>query len=1049
MRTERQILAEAKAAHNHPTYATMAFVMGCGVQGEGAGSHVLDEHGRRFLALFDQYGNQSFGYSHERIVAAAREQLATGRLNSTKIMFEPEQIRLTERLSRLTGGRLPYSYLANSGGETIDNALKLARAATGRPGFVTAADCFHGKTFAALSASGRAEHAALFSPFLERFRQVPFGDAASLARAVDGDTAAVLLEPVQAEGGVIVPPPGYLAEARRICTEAGALLILDEMQTAFGRCGTFFAFEQSGITPDLVCIGKAFGGGVLAISAVLGTERAWTSLRRLPSTFGSSLGGNPLSCRVGLESIEIASDPAFLRDVGEKARVIDGRLADLAARFGDLISAHRGVGMMHGLEFRDEALAGSALGLLLERGVTSTYSLYNPRVLRVQPPLVISRPDLDQGLDTLEGVLATVSGRREQIALTAAATVAPLVRTVRLDRSAGDVLASLRARPRLLDPFASRPRDRAPAGTDPEFAGTLGHDVVIWADRVEPREDGVALVAEPCWLWRRLERSVTVTPAPDGCTVEIRVDWDTGSGAYEGMLGGHIGGFVARRLTELAASLRPLRLAELAERYAANTTASVVEIDAGGNRRAVTHAELGALARTRADELAAIGVRAGHVIGIRARNGIDWVVWDLAAISLGAVLKAFPDDMPLTDPDDVLKEHELALLVADDAPPGHPSVVAVDGDLTGCQSTGAAPLEAGDLHSLVYSSGTSGTLKGLRISARGSEYVVNRFIDAFDATERDRHLIFLPLANYQQRMSVYCCLWIGADLVLAPYQRVFAALRSERPTFIIAPPVFYDAALQLFGKTGAGVSLGEFLGGGIRFMITGMAPIRRQTLDRFWAEGVHLLEAYGMNECGMVAWNTPDAYRVGTVGRLFDPDAVTFLPDGELHVNRPNPQSLGYFGVADDVAAEVFRADGAIATGDLGHLDADGYLTLVGRKKDVIALGSGRKVHPAEIEAAFAGLDGIAELIIVPTPRYNRLGAIITPDGPGDEAQRTAIRARIEEVNRGLDAHRRVASVVFSERPLHGDPRFMTANMKLSRPLAAGFFARTTAGSAE
>jgi putrescine aminotransferase len=553
MRTERQRLAESKAAHNHPVYATMAFVMGCGVQGEGRGSYVVDEHGRSFLALFDQYGNQSFGYSHERIVAAVREQLDTGRLNSTKIMFEREQIWLTERLAGLTGGRLPYAYLANSGGETIDNALKLARAATGRSGFVTAVDCFHGKTFAALSASGRPEHAALFSPFLERFTQVPFGDLAALERAVDGRTAAVLLEPVQAEGGVIVPPPEYLREVRRLCTEAGALLILDEMQTAFGRCGTFFAFEHFGITPDLICVGKAFGGGLLPISAVIGTEAVWQALRALPSTFGSSLGGNPLSCRVGLEAVEIASEPGFLQAVRDKAEVLDQRLAAMAARFPELVRAHRGIGMMHGLEFHDEVLAGTVLGLLLEERVTSAYSLYNPKVLRVQPPLVISDADLDHGLDILEKTLGAVGAHIERLASAEVESTAPITRVLESERPAPEVLALLRARPRLLDPFALRPEAEVLAGVDPRFAGTLGHDLVVWADRVEQREDGVALSAEPCWLWRRLERTVSVLPAAagSGCTVRVHIDWDTGSGSYEDLLGGRIGFFIAQRLAEL------------------------------------------------------------------------------------------------------------------------------------------------------------------------------------------------------------------------------------------------------------------------------------------------------------------------------------------------------------------------------------------------------------------------------------------------------------------------------------------------------------------
>ncbi len=556
MRTYRQVLAEVKAAHNHPTYSKMSFVMGCGVQGVGTGSSVLDDGGRSYLAMFDQYGNQSLGYSHPRIVAAIRDQLDTGVLNSTKIMFEEVQIRLTERLAELTGQQLPFAYLANGGGETIDNALKLARAATGRPRFISALGCFHGKTFATLSAAARPEHHARLGPLMSEFDQVPFGDLDALAAALDDSVAAVLLEPVQAEAGVITPPPGYLQEVRRLCTEAGALLILDEMQTAFGRCGTFFAYQQFGITPDLVCVGKAFGGGMLALSAVLGTEAVWDVLRDLPSTFGSSLGGNPLACRVGLETIAIASDEGLLADVGAKGERITARLSAAAARYPEVIAQHRGLGMMHGLELRDDALAGLVLGRLLEEGVTSTYSLYNPRVLRVQPPLIISDADLERCLTVLDGVLAEADAARRTVRPAAQAqALSPFTRTAPLAHRAEDVVRLLHDRPRLLDPFALDTRaDRQEA--QEAFSGRLGQDEVVWPDRVALSDDGVALRADPCWLWKDLARTAVVRPASDGgCTVEVQIAWDTGSGGYEEMLGGRIALFAADRLTHLLARL--------------------------------------------------------------------------------------------------------------------------------------------------------------------------------------------------------------------------------------------------------------------------------------------------------------------------------------------------------------------------------------------------------------------------------------------------------------------------------------------------------------
>lgn len=487
-----------------------------------------------------------------------------------------------------------------------------------------------------------------------------------------------------------------------------------------------------------------------------------------------------------------------------------------------------------------------------------------------------------------------------------------------------------------------------------------------------------------------------------------------------------------------------MKLEELADRCRENAAARIVEIGGPARRRAATHAELGALAESRASRLVAAGVLPGHVIGIRAKNSIDWVAWDLAALMTGAVLQAFPDEFALDDADELLARHGLALLITDEA-----GATAAGAVLSPDASPGenvvpptARRVDSGDLHSLVYSSGTTGSLKGLNVSKKGTTYVINRFIDGFGVTAEDRHLIFLPLANYQQRLSVYCCLSLGADLVLAPYQQVWGAIRSERPTYVIAPPVFYDTTLQLFRKMGDGESLGDFLGGRIRFLITGMAPIRRETLEAFWAAGIPLLEAYGMTEAGMIAWNTPDANRVGSVGRLLDPDAIEFLPDGELIVRRPAPLSTGYFDTDPDVSAETFRPDGGIATGDYGRLDADGFLTLVGRKKDVIALGSGRKVHPTEIESAFAGIAGIADIVVVPTPS-NRLGAIIAPTAPDDQDLRSSIRMRIEEINRTLDGHERIVSTIFVEQPLRADRKFMTANMKLSRTAATAYFAET------
>ena len=292
--------------------------------------------------------------------------------------------------------------------------------------------------------------------------------------------------------------------------------------------------------------------------------RVWGALRDQPSTFGSSLGGNPLSCRVGLEVLAIATEEGFVDGVVTKGTVIRDRLAAAVVRHPRLLSAHRGVGMMHGLEFHDESLGGMVLGELLRRGVTSTYSLYNNRVLRVQPPMVIEADELAAGLDILDDVLDTLDGARGLVPV----RLSPYTRTVAVPLSGAELAGLLRRKPYLLDPFAAEPERETPAppsaepaGADavvvvPDLAGTVGGRDAEWTDRVEWQPDGVVLRAEPSWLWKRLERSVRWRPDGDGGSLlTIDLVWDAGTGGYEPMLGGHLGRIAHDRLDTLLTGL--------------------------------------------------------------------------------------------------------------------------------------------------------------------------------------------------------------------------------------------------------------------------------------------------------------------------------------------------------------------------------------------------------------------------------------------------------------------------------------------------------------
>ena len=385
-----------------PAYSRATLIMGCGVQEKSEGCYIYDQYGRRFLDLFDAYGNQSFGYGHPRILAALRRQLDSGHTNSCKIFFEEGPTRVGEALAALTNGALPCSFLTNGGAEAIDGVLKLARAHTRRPKFITTENAYHGKTFAALSAACRPEYEKMFEPMMPQFQAVPFGDIEAMEKAIDDQTAAVLLEPIQAEGGIVVPDDEYFPRLRQLCTERGALLICDETQTGFGRTGRFFCFEHFGIVPDLISIGKSFGGGMLPIAAILCREEYWTPFRVAPLSFGSSLGGNPLACAVGLETLAMASDPEFLADMRRKGDYVGERLHAIAKAYPQLVAKVRGKGLLWGVKLYDDAVGGLLIRQLFERGAISTFCLFDSCVFRIEPPLIITTDQLRDGLDALE-----------------------------------------------------------------------------------------------------------------------------------------------------------------------------------------------------------------------------------------------------------------------------------------------------------------------------------------------------------------------------------------------------------------------------------------------------------------------------------------------------------------------------------------------------------------------------------------------------------------------------------------------------------------------
>lgn len=384
--------------HLSPDLARLIKFSGLGTMEKSAsGSLVCDHEGHEYLDFAGGYGVFNLGHRHPEVVAAVQAQLETLPL-SARVFLNPLQARLAKALAEVAPGRLQYSFFANSGTEAVEGALKLARLHTGRPGFVAAEQAYHGKSLGSLSVSGRKTYRDPFEPLIPGVSHVPFGDLSALEGAVTDQTAAVILEPVQGEGGIHVAPDGYLAGARDLCSRMGALLIADEVQTGLGRTGRMFAVEHWGVEPDILVLAKALGGGVMPIGAFMGTPEVWQAFKGRPLLHTSTFGGNPLACAAALATLEV-----LRRDrLSERAEELGGRLlAGLQAVWSDypgLISQVRGLGLMLGVELQEEAFGGSFILEMARQRVIAVHTLNQPRVIRFEPPLTVSPEEVDRCL---------------------------------------------------------------------------------------------------------------------------------------------------------------------------------------------------------------------------------------------------------------------------------------------------------------------------------------------------------------------------------------------------------------------------------------------------------------------------------------------------------------------------------------------------------------------------------------------------------------------------------------------------------------------------
>ena len=389
-----------------PNYAPLPVVLA-----RGEGSYLWDVDGRRYVDMMSAYSAVSLGHSHPRILAALTAQAQRLAVPS-RAYYSDRLGPFLEELCRVSG--FDVALPMNTGAEAVETAIKGARrwayrvkgVRRDRAEIIVAQGNFHGRTTSIVGFSSEASYRDGFGPFAPGFRAVPFGDLAAMARAITPDTAAILVEPIQGEAGIVVPPKGWLAGVRALCDRHGVLLIVDEVQSGLGRTGAWFAFEHENVRPDGIIVGKALGGGVLPVSAFVARREVMDVFT--PGSHGSTFGGNPLASAVGLEALHVIREEGLV----ERSRVLGAHMLERLRAIGSPALKHvRGRGLWVGAEI-DPAIASArdACERLLDKGVLSKETHHT--VVRLAPPLVIARDDLDWALDRFEDVLRELDGSR-------------------------------------------------------------------------------------------------------------------------------------------------------------------------------------------------------------------------------------------------------------------------------------------------------------------------------------------------------------------------------------------------------------------------------------------------------------------------------------------------------------------------------------------------------------------------------------------------------------------------------------------------------------
>ena len=351
------------------------------------------------------------GHSHPKVIDAVKKQMDKyAHVNVYGRFTLKPQVEIAERLASVSPGKLNVSFLTSTGTEANEGALKLARKYTGRPGFVAFERSFHGRTFGALSVSWREEWRKPFEPLLRNVSFVPFNDLEAADKAINNDIAAIIVEPVQGEGGVRIPSDNFLPGLRKICNERGVLMICDEVQGAMGRAGQWFSCQNWNVVPDIITLAKSFGGG-LPLGAILSTEKIFSTFLDPPLSHLTTFGGNPVSCAAAIAAFDIIKEDNLIKKSKELGSYLNERLHSAKNEFPEIITEIRGIGLWYAFDVHPKKITMPLVNEMQSRGVIVGSMLNSDGTIRIAPPLTIRPAEIDAFIGVLKASLRIIKGQ--------------------------------------------------------------------------------------------------------------------------------------------------------------------------------------------------------------------------------------------------------------------------------------------------------------------------------------------------------------------------------------------------------------------------------------------------------------------------------------------------------------------------------------------------------------------------------------------------------------------------------------------------------------